>query len=178
MKIIHTSDWHLGKMLDGFNGLSEQEEFLKEFEGIVRENNVDMVTIAGDIYDSVNPPARAEKMFYDAMENISERGKRCVIVIAGNHDSPERLVSANSLACQDGIIILGVPGDYPEKQKFSGFEITSSGPGFMQIEINGEKADILALPYPSEKRLGEVLYGDLDDSSMQKLLGQNKRVFR
>lgn len=168
MKIIHTSDWHLGKMLDGFSRLSEQEEFLKEFEGIVRENNADMVIIAGDVYDSVNPPARAEKMFYDAMENISERGKRCVIVIAGNHDSPERLVSANSLACQDGIIILGVPGDYPEKQKFSGFEITSSGPGFMQIEIKGEKTDILALPYPSEKRLGEVLYGDLDDSSMQK----------
>ena len=63
MRILHTSDWHLGKNIEGFSRMDEQEAFLNDFIEIVREKNVDMVIIAGDVYDSANPPARAEKMF-------------------------------------------------------------------------------------------------------------------
>ena len=64
MKFIHTSDWHLGKTLEGNSRLREQEMFLNDFVTVVEENNIDMVIIAGDIYDTSNPPAAAEKLFY------------------------------------------------------------------------------------------------------------------
>ena len=65
MRILHTADWHLGKSLEGYSRMDEQEAFLKDFIHIVKENHVDMVIISGDIYDNPNPPARAEKMFYN-----------------------------------------------------------------------------------------------------------------
>ena len=95
MRILHTSDWHLGKTLEQYSRLEEQEEFLKEFIEIVKDNDIDLVLIAGDIYDNGNPPAKAEKMFYSTISEITSSGKTAVLVIAGNHDNPERLVAAS-----------------------------------------------------------------------------------
>ena len=71
MRILHTADWHLGKNLEGQSRMDEQELFLKDFIDIVEKNNIDMIIIAGDVYDSPNPPARAEKMFYDTLKQLS-----------------------------------------------------------------------------------------------------------
>ncbi len=65
MKIIHTADWHLGKNLEGRSRLKEQERFLSDFIQMVEEKEADLILIAGDIYDSPNPPAMAEKLFYN-----------------------------------------------------------------------------------------------------------------
>ena len=91
MRILHTADWHLGKNLEGLSRMDEQERFLEDFVHIVKDNNIDLVIIAGDVYDSSNPPARAEKMFYDTLKKISANGERMTLVISGNHDNPERL---------------------------------------------------------------------------------------
>ena len=93
MRILHTADWHLGKNLEGHSRLDEQEQFLNNFIDIVKLNNIDMVIIAGDIYDSSNPPARAEKLFYDTLKKISNNGETLTLVISGNHDNPERLIA-------------------------------------------------------------------------------------
>src|SRR3712207_5073600 len=98
MRILHTSDWHLGKNLEGASRLEEQEQFIEDFIHIVDENCIDMVIISGDIYDSSNPPAKAEKLFYKALKGISKNGKRLTLVIAGNHDNPDRLSAASPLA--------------------------------------------------------------------------------
>ena len=103
MRLIHTADWHLGKHIEGHSRLEEQELFLEDFLDIVKERDADVVLIAGDIYDSSNPPAKAEQLFYDTLKKISEGGRRLTIVIAGNHDNPERLVSATPLAMEHGI---------------------------------------------------------------------------
>ena len=76
MRILHTGDWHLGKNLEGQSRMDEQELFLKDFIDIVEENKVDLVIIAGDVYDSSNPPARAEKMFYKSSNNIYGTDKK------------------------------------------------------------------------------------------------------
>ena len=76
MRILHTADWHLGKNLEGQSRMDEQELFLKDFINIVEENNIDLIIIAGDVYDSPNPPARAEKMFYDTLKQLSRDGER------------------------------------------------------------------------------------------------------
>ena len=64
MRILHTSDWHLGKSLEGYSRLPEQEKFLEELEAIVDRENIDLILVAGDIYDHYNPPAVAEQLFY------------------------------------------------------------------------------------------------------------------
>lgn len=176
MRILHTSDWHLGKTLEQYSRLEEQEEFLEEFIEIVENNNIDLVLIAGDIYDNGNPPAKAEGMFYNALKNITSSGKTAVLIVAGNHDNPERLVAASPLAYEHGVVLLGEPksiarqgsfGEFNSESK-SDFEIVESGEGYLELSIRGEKAVIITLPYPSEKRLNEVLSAELSDEDRQK----------
>ncbi|MBU3155570.1 exonuclease SbcCD subunit D C-terminal domain-containing protein [Clostridium estertheticum] len=176
MRILHTSDWHLGKTLEQYSRLEEQEEFLKEFIEIVKDNDIDLVLIAGDIYDNGNPPAKAEKMFYSTISDITSSGKTAVLVIAGNHDNPERLVAASPLAYEHGVILLGEPksiarqgvfGEFKTDNDYD-FEIIESGEGYIELSIRGEKAVILTLPYPSEKRLNEVLSTELNDEDRQR----------
>ena len=61
MRILHTADWHLGKSLEGRSRLEEQRRFLSDFVRIVKEEQVDLIILAGDVYDSYNPSAEAEK---------------------------------------------------------------------------------------------------------------------
>lgn len=164
MRILHTGDWHLGKNLEGQSRMDEQELFLKDFIDIVEENKVDLVIIAGDVYDSSNPPARAEKMFYNTLKKLSKNGERLTLVIAGNHDNPERLVAAGPLAMEHGIIMVGTPKTIVQCGEYGQHKVINSGEGFVEIEINNEKAVILTVPYPSEKRLNEVLYGAMDET--------------
>ncbi|MGM9536484.1 MAG: exonuclease SbcCD subunit D [Intestinibacter sp.] len=162
MKFIHTSDWHLGKTLEGNSRLREQEMFLNDFVDIVEKNNIDMVIIAGDIYDTSNPPAAAEKLFYKTVCKLSDNGKRCVVVISGNHDNPERLSAITPLAEEMGILVFGYPLSKTNVAKYSGFEITEALEGCTKFNFNGEKVTLLTLPYPSEKRLNEVIKGDTE----------------
>ncbi|ELC8443927.1 exonuclease SbcCD subunit D [Clostridium perfringens] len=164
MRILHTADWHLGKNLEGLSRMDEQEQFLEDFVHIVKDNNIDLVIIAGDVYDSSNPPARAEKMFYDTLKKISANGERMTLVISGNHDNPERLVAAGPLAREHGIVMIGTPKSVVEVGEYGNNRVLNSGEGFVELDINGEKTVILTVPYPSEKRLNEVLYGSMDET--------------
>lgn len=176
MRILHTADWHLGKSLEKRSRIDEQRKFLDDFIEIVKENDIDLVIIAGDIYDSSNPPAIAEKMFYDTLKKISDNGKRLILIIAGNHDNPERLVASAPLAREHGIIMIGTLKTIIDTGNYGRHKIINSGEGFIEIEINGEKAVILAVPYLSEKRLNEVLYKDMD-SDEERIKSYSDRVF-
>ena len=173
MRILHTGDWHLGKNLEGASRMDEQELFLNDFVDIVEKNKVDLVIIAGDVYDNSNPPARAEKMFYDTLKKLSKNGERLILVIAGNHDNPERLVAAGPLAMEHGIIMSGTPKTVIQCRNMGKHKVINSGEGFIEVEINNEKAVILTVSYPSEKRLNEVLYGEMDsDEDRVKTYGE------
>lgn len=168
MKFIHTSDWHIGKNLEGHSRLEEQEKFCDDFVKIVEENNIDMVIIAGDVYDTSNPPAGAETLFYKTICRLADDGNRCVLVIAGNHDNPERLSAVSPLAKEQGIIILGYPLSSTTESKYKGFEITEAGEGYLKLKIGDEKATIITLPYPSEKRLNDAIRNVDDENELQK----------
>lgn len=139
MKILHTADWHLGKNLDGKSRLEEQELFLEDFIKIVEDNEVDLIMIAGDVYDTSNPSAKAEKLFYDTLKKLSKNGERLILVIAGNHDSPERLVAAGPLAMEHGIIMVGTPKTVVQTGGYGKHKVVQSGEGFIEIEMKGEK---------------------------------------
>lgn len=176
MRILHTGDWHLGKNLEGISRMDEQEEFLNDFVRIVEENNIDLIMIAGDVYDNSNPPARAEKMFYDTLKKISKKGERLTVVVSGNHDNPDRLVAAGPLAREHGIIMVGTPKTIVPCGEYGKHRILDSGEGYIEIEINNEKAVILTVPYPSEKRLNEVIFDGMDDEE-EKAKSYSDKIF-
>ncbi|MCY8498867.1 exonuclease SbcCD subunit D [Bacillus atrophaeus] len=151
MRILHTADWHLGKTLEGRSRLNEQAEFLEELNRIVKEEKIDAVVMAGDAFDTVNPPALAEQLFYESLSALSDRGKRPVVVIAGNHDNPDRLSAASPLTTEHGIHLIG----YPKTE-----------PVHIEVPSADEFLAVAALAYPSEARLNEVL----SDTFEEKLL--------
>ncbi|MDF2506059.1 exonuclease subunit SbcD [Clostridium sp.] len=175
MRILHTADWHLGKNLEGCSRMDEQEAFLNDFAQIVKNNNIDLIIIAGDIYDNPNPPARAERMFYNTLKKLSANGERLTLVISGNHDNPDRLVAAGPLARDHGIIMVGTPKSVVPVGEYGNHRVINSGEGFIELEINGEKSVILTVPYPSEKRLNEVLYGAMDEEE-ERLKSYGDRI--
>ena len=168
MRILHTSDWHLGKTLEGHSRLKEQELFLEELVTIVEDQNIDLILIAGDIYDTSNPPAAAEKLFYDTIGRIANYGERGVLVIAGNHDNPDRLEAASPLASTHGVILLGNPSSHVEKGSYGNIEILESGEGYLNLLIKDEEAVVVALPYPSEKRLNEIFSTGWDEETKRQ----------
>ena len=111
LRVLHTADWHLGRTLEGRGRLDEQAAVLEEICELAEAEAADLVLIAGDVYDSVNPPAAAEELFYGTLERLSAAGRRAVVAIAGNHDSPDRLCAARSLAGRHGIALVGLPGE-------------------------------------------------------------------
>ena len=150
MKILHTSDWHLGKKLDGFERINEQKKFLSDLLNIIENNDIDILIAAGDIYDSPNPPIEAEKIYYDFVKKIGDLKKCCVIMIAGNHDSGKRLTAARNLEKDYGIIILENPMEIVEEGDYGISKISNSHEGCFEIEIKGKKSFISFLPYISD----------------------------
>ncbi|MGE5530413.1 MAG: metallophosphoesterase family protein [Patescibacteria group bacterium] len=188
MRLLHTSDWHLGRNLEGRSRLPEQAQFIDELVEIVTREDVHLVLVAGDVFDQFNPSAEAEELFYYALERLAGGGKRAVAAIAGNHDSPDRLHAANPLALKHGISLLGYPKEQLPPGAAGGVHRINAGPGWLELGVSGadEPVIIYALPYPSESRLNEVLAEDLDEASQQlvysdrvgRLFAGADRVFR
>ena len=92
MKIIHTSDWHLGQEFYSYDRTEEHEAFLQQLENIVAIEQPDALVISGDIYHNATPSNSVMKLFNDHLDEIR---KACpsmqIIIIAGNHDSASRL---------------------------------------------------------------------------------------
>ncbi len=152
MRILHTGDWHLGRTLEGRSRLGEQAAFVDELVQLVEDERIDLVLIAGDIYDSVNPPAAAEQLFYEGLSRLIDGGKRQAAVISGNHDHPDRLAAAAPLAHRHGIRLIGLP--VPEVCT-------------LQVARTGETAILAALPYPSESRLKELLSMEAEEEALR-----------
>ena len=102
MKLIHLSDLHLGKRLNEYSMLEDQEYILREIVRIVKDEMPDAVIIAGDIYDKSVPPAEAVQLFDEFLFKLSECRTE-VFVISGNHDSPERIAFGSRIMDSGGI---------------------------------------------------------------------------
>ncbi|SHJ19002.1 exonuclease SbcCD subunit D [Desulfofundulus thermosubterraneus] len=172
LRILHTSDWHLGKTIGGHRRWDEQEQFIEEIALLARDEGVHLVLLAGDVFDTENPPARAEELYFDALSRLAVDGRQ-VVVIAGNHDQPERLAAPAPLAVRQGVHILGRPGDVLPP----GPGVLKSGPSYLVLQGPGWPcpAVILALPYPSEARLGELLTPSLEEAA-ERQAAYSRRV--
>ena len=110
MKILHTSDWHLGKSIYDFSLLEDQSRFISWLLELLPREQVDAVIIAGDIYDRPVPPGAAVALYDRFLSEAAGRLGIPVLAIAGNHDSPGRLQFGSSLYRKSGYYIVGSIG--------------------------------------------------------------------
>lgn len=107
LKIFHTADWHLGKLVQGVYMTEDQRYVLNQFLQAIDEEKPDVVVIAGDLYDRALPPVEAVDLLNEMFEEIVLKRKVPVLSIAGNHDSPTRLEFGSSLMKECGLYIVG-----------------------------------------------------------------------
>lgn len=107
MRLLHTADWHLGRLFHGRSLIEDQAHVLDRFVDLVRELRPDAVLIAGDVYDRAVPPAEAVNLLDDTLSRIVLGAGVPVVMIAGNHDSPDRLGFGARLLAAQGLTIAG-----------------------------------------------------------------------
>ncbi len=107
MKIFHTADWHLGKLVQGIYMTEEQDYVLKQFIEEIDSEKPDVIIIAGDLYDRAVPPAEAVNLLDKVLAEIVLKRHIPVLSIAGNHDSPGRLNFGSSIMKETGLHIVG-----------------------------------------------------------------------
>ena len=162
MRILHTSDWHIGKRLMGRERLDEQANVLDEIVRICEEEKIELVLLAGDVFDTYTPSAEAEDLFFKKIKKVAGE-TRAVLIISGNHDDGVRLSAAAPLAEEQGIYIVGNARKalltVEENMPYGGRKIRpcASGKGYVIFQNEqGEKIFISTLPYPNEARFKEA----------------------
>ena len=146
MRLLHTSDWHLGRSFHGASLLGEQEAAIARIADLAREHAVDAVLIAGDLYDRAIPPAEAVELFNRALAQLSAGGT-AVVAIAGNHDSHVRVSVYDPLLSAFGVTVRGVVGRAQE-------------PVLVTPRDGGPPVAIYPLPYLEPAVVGPALAGE------------------
>lgn len=124
LRILHTADWHIGQYFFGYDRKEEHRYFFSWLKQTVKEQGVDALLIAGDVFDSPNPSAESQKIYYRFLKEVTtENPNLQVIVIAGNHDSSARLEAPNPLLEEMNVSIKGIiqkteEGDFDYQKLF------------------------------------------------------------
>ena len=173
MKILHTSDWHLGKKLGEFSRLDEQKEVMDEIVSIAETYKVDAVLVAGDLFDTFIPSSEATDLFFRTIKRLTGNGVRPVIAIAGNHDSPDRIEAPAPLAKECGIIFAGQP-DYmaPDIDMDTGIKTLNCEPGVIELKLpnNDYPLRIVSTAYANEFRLKKFLGVENSEENLRQSL--------
>ncbi|WP_312174229.1 exonuclease SbcCD subunit D [Chryseobacterium sp.] len=174
MKILHTADWHLGKRLDRFSRLEEQVLVMEELIQTADEKNIDLVLIAGDLFDNFNPGVEAVELFYKTLKRLSLNGKRPVIAISGNHDSPNLIDAPDPLARECGIILIGHPKAIITPFELEHFNISKAAEGFIELTFKNHDfpVRILHTPYANETRLKQY-FGEQKEAELNNVLAEH-----
>jgi exonuclease SbcD len=128
MKILHTSDWHIGRTLYGRKRYEEFEAFLTWLAETIQQNEIDALLVAGDVFDTSAPSNRAQELYYRFLCRVAASCCRHVVVVAGNHDSPSFLnapkellkaldvhvVGSSTESLEDEVLVLRNDQDTPE----------------------------------------------------------------
>lgn len=154
MRILHTADWHVGKGLPGHDRADEHRAVLGEIAEVAREERVDAVLVAGDLFDSAAPSPEAERIVYEALLELSRSAR--VIVIAGNHDNERRLAAIRPLFELANVAI------HPH--------VLEGGRPLEFETASGERARVALLPWVSQRHV--VRAEQLMNKEASELSGQ------
>ena len=142
MRFLHTADWHIGRQLRGRSRTAEQEAFLQEILDIASNEKIDLLLVAGDVFDSHAPPPDAERMVYQFFAELVGR-KIPAVVIGGNHDHPKRLAAVRPMLDSLSIFIR------PELKR-------SDDGGVFEFHVREETAQIALIPWIPETKIVEA----------------------
>jgi exonuclease SbcD len=146
---------------------------LNEICEIADREKVNAIIIAGDLFDAFNPPVEAVELFYKTLKRLADNGRRAVIAIAGNHDSPDRIEAPDPLARECGILFAGYPhSEIAPLELETGLKITHSEPGFIELQLPDiqYRLRILLTPYANELRLKTFLGHDDPNENLRAAL--------
>ncbi len=165
MRIVHTSDWHAGRIWKSRNRLAELRAVLDNLATFIERERIDLVLMSGDVFDSTSPAAEAERAVSEFFMRLG-RAKVPSVVVAGNHDNPARLEAWGLLAEFVGVRTLGLP-----KRRTEG--------GLIELQAkNGERACIAAVPFAPVGRLVEALTLAHDETAARQLYADAiQRIF-
>jgi exonuclease SbcD len=137
VKLLHTSDWHIGKTLRGMSRLAEQEQVLNEIVGMATTESVDLVLIAGDIFETAVPSPEAQRLAWRILLDLRATGAD-VLVIAGNHDNSHVFEALRPVFAGAGITVLGRP-------------VPAADGGVVRLDCGGAPVCIALVPFCSQR---------------------------
>ncbi|PKN79232.1 MAG: hypothetical protein CVU47_10955 [Chloroflexi bacterium HGW-Chloroflexi-9] len=146
MRILHTSDWHIGKRIGRYDRTDEFAEALDQVIAIAEEREVDLVIVSGDLFDRASPPTEALGMGMEALRRLADDGRRPVVAIAGNHDSPELFEVLAPYLRPLGVHLVGQ------------IRAPELG-GLIEIETANGRAVIACFPFLREGRVVDFMQG-------------------
>ncbi|GAB1620884.1 exonuclease SbcCD subunit D [Agarivorans albus] len=163
MKFLHTSDWHLGRQLHNQSLLEDQEYVLEQIIQIAQQQQVDVLIVAGDVFDRSVPPSNAVKLLDDTLDRLVNQLNIPVILIAGNHDGAQRLAFASRQMRESGLYISGTLG-----QQIPAIKLAAK---------DGESVVFYPLPYAEPATVREVFecQATSHQEAMQVLVEQVKQ---
>jgi exonuclease SbcD len=151
MKILHTADWHLGQNFYERDRLDEQRKFLDFLLEQIQSNQVDLLIIAGDIFDTANPPRAAEQLYYEFVTRLHSLGHCEAVVIGGNHDSAPHLDAPKSVLSHLRIRVVGAMPDDPQNAVF-------------RFERHGQRVCVAAIPFLRDRDVRRAIEGESFDA--------------
>ncbi|MDR2840922.1 MAG: exonuclease SbcCD subunit D [Paludibacter sp.] len=163
LKLLHTADWHLGQIFYDNDRRKEHAYFLEQLKQIVARRNIDVLLVAGDVFDSPNPSADAQEMYYRFLHEITAQNPALqIIIIAGNHDSALRLEAPNPLLKILNISIIGVVKKHGQSVDYKSL--------IVPIKQRGKTvAWCLAVPY---LRMGDYPAAENYSQGVEKLFAE------
>lgn len=164
LNILHTSDWHLGRSLYGKKRYQEFEDFLSWLLTQLHEHHIDVLLIAGDVFDTTTPSNKAQELYYHFLQQVAQSPCRHVVIIAGNHDSPSFLEAPKSLLKALRIHVVGSPSATIEDDILVLYD-----------EHQHAELIVCAVPYLRDKDIRTTQAGESPDEKNQQLL-QNIHV--
>lgn len=138
MKLLHTSDWHVGKLIRGQSRAGEHRAVLAEIAGVAADEAVDLVLVAGDLFETSAPGPESESVVYQALLQLAEVAP--VVVIGGNHDNPRRLQAVAPLLSLGRVTVLGQPA-------------APGDGGVVHLDAGGTPVCLALLPFVSKRSI-------------------------
>ena len=156
MRFLHTADWHLGRIFYGQYLTDDQAHVLeKQFFSILKDENIDGILLAGDVFDRAVPPIEAIELWDSIITRLAMDYKVPLFVVSGNHDGAERLEVGRSMLSQSGIHIWGSPHHALQPFEFEGTD---------------GKVAICPMPFSEPRRIGDALGLGFATSSLETSL--------
>ncbi|OQX43688.1 MAG: exonuclease sbcCD subunit D, partial [Candidatus Sedimenticola endophacoides] len=159
MKILHTSDWHLGRTLCGRRRHEEFAAFLEWLAGIIEAHAIDALLVAGDLFDTSTPGNPAQALYYRFLCRVAASPCRHVVVVAGNHDSPAFLEAPRELLKALDVHVVGAACEDPADEVL-----------VLHDAAGAPELIVCAVPYLRERDIRQVTPGESVRDKERKLL--------